>query len=165
VRAQLDDGSGDPPALTLPADVTVDATGPDGAAVTYAVSGSEGTTVTCAPASGATFPIGTTTVQCSAVDGHGATAAGSFDVTVRGAREQLADLLVAVAGRGPGRSLEAKIRAAVAWLPDRALSLACEPLRAFVHEVQAQSGKRIPADTAALLIEDATRIRAVLACR
>lgn len=164
-RAQLDDGSSEPPALTLPADITVDATGPDGAAVTYAVTGWAGATVTCAPASGTTFPIGTTSVQCAAVDGHGATAAGAFGVTVRGAREQLADLLVAVAGLGPGRSLEAKIRAAVAWLPDRALPLACEPLRAFVGEVQAQSGKRIPADTAALLIDDATRIRAVLACR
>lgn len=165
VRAQLDDGSSEPPALTLPRDVTVDATGPDGAAVTYAVSGSAGATVTCAPDSGTTFPIGTTTVQCTAVDGHGATAAGSFDVTVRGAREQLADLLVAVAGLGPGRSLEAKIRAAVAGLPDRALSLACEPLRAFVNEVRAQSGQHIPADLAAEFIEDATRIRAVLACR
>ncbi|GAA3183931.1 hypothetical protein GCM10010531_42730 [Blastococcus jejuensis] len=164
-RAQLDDGSSEPPALTLPADITVDATGPDGAAVTYVVTGSEGATVTCVPASGTTFPIGTTSVQCTAVDGHGATAAGAFGVTVRGAREQLADLLVAVAGLGPGRSLEAKIRAAVAWLPDRALPLACEPLRAFVNEVRAQSGKRIPADLAAEFIADATRIRAVLACR
>ena len=82
-RAQLDDGSSEPPALSLPADLTVDATGPDGAAVTYAAS-SEGATVTCEPASGATFPIGTTTVGCTAVDGHGATTAGSFDVTVRG---------------------------------------------------------------------------------
>ena len=157
-----------PPELQLPADLTVDATMPAGASVTYQAAATDdgGTAdVGCTPESGTTFAVGTTTVDCTATDDDGATATGSFDVTVRGAREQLADLLVAVAGLGPGRSLEAKIRAAVAWLPDRALPLACDPLRAFVGEVQAQSGKRIPADTAALLIDDATRIRAVLACR
>lgn len=156
------------PQLQLPAGLTVDATSPDGAVVTYAATATDdaGTpALTCRPAAGATFPIGTTTVRCAAVDGHGATTTGTFDVTVRGAREQLADLVVAVAGVGPGRSLAAKIRAAVAWLPDRALPLVCEPLRAFVNEVRAQSGRGMPADLAAEFIADATRIRAVLACR
>lgn len=153
------------PELQLPADLTVDATSPDGAVVTYEATATDDSgmsAVTCLPVSGTTFVIGTTTVECAAVDGHGATATGSFVVTVRGAGEQLTDLLVAVTGVGPGRSLEAKVRAAVAGLPDS--SLACEPLGDFVDEVQAQSGKRIPAATAALLIADATRIHAVLAC-
>ena len=37
---------------------------------------------TCAPASGTTFAIGTTTVTCTATDAHGNGAAGTFDVTV-----------------------------------------------------------------------------------
>jgi hypothetical protein len=157
-----------PPVLQLPAGVTVDATSPAGALVTFEATATDDgapVDVVCAPASGATFAIGTTTAECSAVDDHGAITIGAFDVTVRGAREQLADLLVAVTGVGPGQSLAAKIRAAVAWLPDRSLPLACEPLRAFAREVQAQAGKRIPAATAAALVEDATRIRAVLSCQ
>jgi HYR domain/WD40-like Beta Propeller Repeat len=167
-RAQLDDGTNAPPVLSLPAGMTVDATGPAGATVAYAATATDdsGTpSLACAPASGATFGIGTTTVSCSVTDDDGETVAGSFDVTVRGAREQLVDLLVAVSGAGPGSTLAAKIRTIVGYLPDRALPLACEPLRVFISEVRAQSGKRIPAATAAAWIEDATRIRAVLACR
>src|SRR5206468_2354743 len=37
---------------------------------------------TCAPASGATFPFGPTTVTCSATDAHGNHSAASFTVTV-----------------------------------------------------------------------------------
>ena len=75
------------PVLTLPAPITAEATGPTGALVTYtataldAVSGA--VTTTCAPASGATFPLGTTTVTCSATDGATNVASGSFTVTVR----------------------------------------------------------------------------------
>jgi hypothetical protein len=38
--------------------------------------------VTCTPASGSTFPLGTTTVTCSATDSSGNTGSGSFTVTV-----------------------------------------------------------------------------------
>jgi hypothetical protein len=74
------------PVLTLPTAMTVSAVGPSGAPVAYAVSATDAVsgpaTVTCSPASGATFPLGTTTVNCSAPDTHGNTATGSFTVTV-----------------------------------------------------------------------------------
>jgi HYR domain len=74
------------PALTLPANITATATTPSGATVTFTATASDlaaGTRpVVCAPASGSTFPIGTTTVACTANDGHGNTAQGSFTVTV-----------------------------------------------------------------------------------
>ena len=58
-----------PPTLTLPPDQTVEATGPDGATVTYtdpASDAQDGTlTSNCSPASGLVFPLGTTTVNCS----------------------------------------------------------------------------------------------------
>ncbi len=76
-----------PPALTLPANITAEATGPTGAAVTYTASASDAVDgarpVACAPASGSTFAIGTATVTCSASDTHGNTSTGSFTVTVR----------------------------------------------------------------------------------
>ena len=73
---------GVPPTLDLPADFTVEATGPGGAVVTYTVSTSPGATVACVPPSGATFPLGTTTVQCTATDTFNQTTTGAFSVTV-----------------------------------------------------------------------------------
>jgi HYR domain len=75
------------PWFDLPEDITVEATSPAGATVTYAVSATDlvdGTVpVTCTPASGSTFPLGVTTVTCSATDKAGNTATGSFMVTVK----------------------------------------------------------------------------------
>jgi hypothetical protein len=67
--------------------MTVDAASPDGLPVTYTaptasdtVDGSVG--VTCSPASGTTFPVGISQVNCTAVDAHGNSSIGSFTVTV-----------------------------------------------------------------------------------
>src|SRR5262249_4818993 len=61
-------------------------TSPSGAIVSYIVSALDlidgARPVSCLPASGSTFPIGATTVNCSASDTRGNTAAGSFVVGV-----------------------------------------------------------------------------------
>jgi hypothetical protein len=76
-----------PPKLTLPANITEEATGPNGNAVTFTATASDlvdGTVaVTCDPASGSTFAISTTTVDCSATDAAGNEATGSFTVKVQ----------------------------------------------------------------------------------
>jgi hypothetical protein len=75
------------PSLTLPATITKEATSASGATATYTASASDivdgSVTVNCDHASGSTFPVGTTTVQCSATDAHSNTANGSFLVIVR----------------------------------------------------------------------------------
>jgi hypothetical protein len=76
-----------PPTLSLPGPMTAEATSSAGAAVLYAVGAADAEddpdpTPTCAPASGSTFALGTTTVNCSATDTGGLTANGSFTVTV-----------------------------------------------------------------------------------
>jgi len=75
------------PALQLPSAIVAEATGPQGATVTYAATATDAVTpaiaVTCAPASGATFPLGATIVSCGAFDAAGNHAAGTFTVTVR----------------------------------------------------------------------------------
>jgi hypothetical protein len=76
-----------PPQLNLPADITQEATGPDGAVVSWqdptaTDENPANPQVSCSRNSGDTFPIGTTTVNCSATDAAGNTANGSFDVTV-----------------------------------------------------------------------------------
>jgi len=76
-----------PPLLTLPANITTSESSPRaGRAVTYVAIASDlldGVVgVSCAPASGSTFAVGTTTVTCSAHDAHANSASGSFSVTV-----------------------------------------------------------------------------------
>lgn len=75
-----------PPTLTLPANITAGATSPSGKAVSFTVSATDiataSPTVSCSNASGATFPVGTTTVSCTATDAAGLTASGSFTVTI-----------------------------------------------------------------------------------
>jgi hypothetical protein len=85
-------------------------------------------------------------------------------VTVIGADSQLADLRGAVDGIGPGHSLVNKISYVQAALANIDVPGSCSILSAFANEVAAQSTKKIPAATPTSLIEDANRIRAVLAC-
>ncbi|MCS6846773.1 MAG: HYR domain-containing protein [Anaerolineae bacterium] len=75
-----------PPAINVPSDRAVEATGPSGATVRFDASARDAVdgpiTPSCSPASGSTFALGKTTVQCSAADKAGNSASGSFEVTV-----------------------------------------------------------------------------------
>ncbi len=79
-------GDHTPPVLTLPADFSVEATGPSGATVTFtatAIDDVDGPVpVTCTPSSGSVFALGATTVNCTASDMSGNVANGSFHVVV-----------------------------------------------------------------------------------
>ncbi len=74
------------PVLSLPADIVTEATGPDGATVSFTATATDlvdgSVPVTCVPASGSVFPVGETTVNCSAVNSAGKQTQGSFKVTV-----------------------------------------------------------------------------------
>ena len=154
------------------APVTVNATSPAGAVVTYVVPAATDhddpapPPVSCSPAPGASFRIGRTTVICSATDPDDSNSPQStdFTVTVLGAPAQLAQLARAVKGVGPGTSLADKVAQARSYLASGHVAGACSTLRAFVNEVKAQSGITIPSVTARKLIADAQRIQAVLAC-
>ena len=75
-----------PPDISLPANITKEATSSDGVSVTFAATATDedpaNPPVTCSPASGSTFLIGETTVNCSAIDAAGNKANGSFKVIV-----------------------------------------------------------------------------------
>ncbi|HEV7944045.1 MAG TPA: HYR domain-containing protein [Solirubrobacteraceae bacterium] len=79
----------DAPELELPANQTVAAEGPAGATLPYTVTAKElgysesELKVKCSPGSGSVFPLGETTVTCSAEDPASHTAHGSFTVTVK----------------------------------------------------------------------------------
>ena len=74
------------PALSLPAGLTLEATGPAGAAASYMASASDAVggniPVSFSIAPGSTFAPGTTTVTVTAADAAGNRATGSFTVTV-----------------------------------------------------------------------------------
>jgi hypothetical protein len=156
------------PTLSVPGTIVVDATSPDGAIVTYTVTATDSiggpVTPDCLPASGAVFPIGTTTVTCTATDSRGNTSpASTFDVHVRGAGEQLADVLDPVQGLRHG--VPDRVREAISALTSDSprLDRACR-LLGEVDERLRRSDDRLTAAERDSLLGDVTRIENVLGC-
>jgi hypothetical protein len=149
-----------PPALTVPTAVVVDATGPAGAAVTFAVAASDPDdpvrSTSCSPAPGATFPIGTTTVTCTASDTHLNDATASFTVTVNGAVAQIDTLLRSLAGSVVTKPLSyAKLYLQKGDVPN-----GCAALAEFDREVPLS----VPKDATSLLAASA-QIETVAGCK
>jgi alpha-D-ribose 1-methylphosphonate 5-triphosphate synthase subunit PhnG len=157
-----------PPELSVPADMSANATGADGAVVEFTATATDDNpappTVSCVPPSGSVFAIGETTVSCTATDAAGNTASEGFEVHVNGAAEQLVELADAASSMGPGTSLADKLGDAQAALRENRVARACATLDAFINQVQAQAGKSISPATATSLATAASRIRAVLDC-
>ena len=77
------------PVLLVPVSLTDQADSAAGRVVEYSVSASDAVSavpaITCSPASGSMFALGTTTVNCQASDDAGNSSAASFLVTIGGA--------------------------------------------------------------------------------
>jgi alpha-tubulin suppressor-like RCC1 family protein len=75
-----------PPSVTLPADITAEATDATGRIVTFTATATDivdgPVPVTCSPPSGSLFGLGTTTVRCFAIDVAGNGGAFPFTITV-----------------------------------------------------------------------------------
>jgi HYR domain-containing protein len=75
-----------PPAITIPPPLQVSTTSRSGKVVAWGASASDvvdgPVAVTCAPASGSLFAVGTTTVTCSAADRRANASSAAFAVTV-----------------------------------------------------------------------------------
>jgi probable HAF family extracellular repeat protein len=78
--------------------------------------------------------------------------------------DMLVQLAADVADLGPGTSLAATVAAAQAALARDNTNATCEILQAFINQVEAQAGKKIPPATATQLIADATEIRDTIGC-
>ncbi len=126
------------PEITCPTNMSVEFTGVSGAAVHFSVGTAEGcgsnVVAVCVPASGSTFPIGTTTVHCDATDSSGNSTSCDFTVTVLGARPAklkiLAELVILRAGvanspdqKQLDKSIDALVSAteASAWIDENHL--------------------------------------------
>jgi Tol biopolymer transport system component len=159
------------PQLSLPGEQTVDATGPAGATVTYAVGATDVAdptpVVECVPASGSTFGVGDTTVSCVATDDSGNTDTGSFTVTVKGAAQQLADLGGIIRSYGLPLAIEQtlldKVTNAQRDLARGRTADAYKRLADLIKKVdQLDARNRLTDDQAAELRTDATRIQDAL---
>ena len=160
-----------PPVLIVPASVVANATSPSGAAVSYIVTASDALdpspVVICSPSSGSIFPIGNTSVACTATDRAGNTSSGSFVVTVKGAAAQVNDLLTLVSSFNLstlGNSLTAKLQNIQSKLSGGQTNAACGQLGAFINEVTDQSGQGLTVAQANQLIAAANQISALVGC-
>jgi len=161
------------PSIACPPPLVVKATSPTGAVATFAPTVSDncpGAKVACVPDSGSVFAIGDTTVHCTAIDASNNQSSCSFNIHVKGAAEQTADLITAVSGikisNGNVRqALLATLNAVLASLKKNDLVSACGSLQAFIDSVNAQRGKSISSSDADFLVAAATQIRAVIGCQ
>jgi hypothetical protein len=157
------------PALSVPAPITVDATSSAGAAVDFAVSATDlvdgPVTPVCSMVSGATFPVGSTTVDCTATDAHGNSGSASFVVTVvapmTAVKEQLAVVQDQVVGLRHG--VPRRVREAVAALsgdPQRA----CRLLADVEQRLRDRDDNRLTADRRDSLLDEIARIATTIGC-
>jgi hypothetical protein len=164
-----------PPTLAVPSAVTVDATSASGATATFEAQATDALdpapTGVCLPASGGLFPIGTTSVTCTATDRAGNVSTASFSVHVRGAAEQVRILVKTVVAsttipRGAKVSLLAKLVVVLARLEltNTSAQKACPQLDAFASELRNLERDQVPAATGDPLLADSARIDAVLGC-
>jgi hypothetical protein len=150
--------------------VTVDATSAAGLVVRYTsptvtdqANPTDPPKAVCTPTSGRTFPIGTTTVTCTATDAADSNSpvSSTFTVTIVGASGQLTALHWAVRGYGPG--LANTVLIAEHAVNTENTPRACLALDAFIVEVATRIPP-FPPVTRANLIAAAGQIQAVLAC-
>jgi len=104
---QLVEDQTPPELLAVPGDQTIEATGPNGATVTWAVPtatdfGRGELPVTCSPQSGSMIALGVQEVVCTATDPAGNTATGSFNVTVQDTTPPTFDALPGIIAEATG---------------------------------------------------------------
>jgi hypothetical protein len=155
-------GAGARSALT--GSVTVNATSPSGAVVTFDPAATDNVGVTslvCEPASGSVFPVGSSTVSCSASDAAGNSSSKSFSVSVIGAREQMANLMEYVRTLGlPNGTAYPLINQLKSAYSEQGNE--CKKVSDFIDMVSKKSG--IDFRDAAYMTAEANRIMGALGC-
>jgi hypothetical protein len=154
------------PVLTLPPNIMTDATSLSGAVVVFAATGVDAVDgpvlVTCAPASGSTFAMGTTAVDCTATDTAGNVANGGFAVVVLATPQVLLQGLILDNNLHQAQNL---LQSTISAVNRGNVSASCGKLGAFINQVQAQSGKTLRVENANNLIAQATEARAAMGCK
>lgn len=119
--------AGGPPELTVPADITAEATSGSGAVVSYLTSATNSATIACTHASGSTFALGTTSVSCTATNPSGSDTE-TFNVIVVDTTAPALTLPAGVTAEATSASGAAVTYSASATdLVDGSVSVACTP--------------------------------------
>jgi hypothetical protein len=151
---------------------------PTGAVATFSATASDncpGVTVVCNPGSGSVFPVGTTTVTCTATDTASPAniASCSFTVTVLTAQAVIQDLINRVtalqnAGALNGtqaQGLLSKLQAALSAVNDNKINVACNKLGDFISQVTALiNNGTLTSAQGQPLINSAAHVRNYLGC-
>jgi hypothetical protein len=121
-----------PPTLTVPVHQTTEATNPTGAIVAFTAAATDVIDATipvvCAPASGSMFPLGTTTVTCSAANSAKLTSTQTFAVdVVDTAPPVLSQASVNLVAAGPSGARAAYGPLVSDLVSGSALPVACTP--------------------------------------
>jgi hypothetical protein len=152
--------------VLVPSDLTVEAQSAAGAVVAYGVTALDDATgaipANCTPPSGATFPIGTTTVLCTAT-ARGLTTSATFSVTV-------ADRTPPVVNAPTGRTVRTTSRtgAVVRWSAsavdsvDGAVAVGCSPRPGSRLRVGTTRVRCTAADRAGNVASESFTVRVVL---
>ncbi len=158
------------PIVNCPASKVVNATSPAGTVVAFAPTASDNCSVASlvsVPASGSTFPIGDSSVTCTAKDGAGNVASCNFNIHVKGAQEQANDLIGVIGGL----PIKSKLKQSLTTELNELLSelaqstTPCDELSKFIEAAQkAQKTKKITPAQATQLINAASLIQAVVGC-
>lgn len=168
VRIQFTQPDTTAPSIGDVSDITVQTDSTSGAVVTFALPAvtddfDPEPTVDASPASGSTFPLGSTTVTVTATDAAGNSSDKTFTVTVvLSPPAMIAALINESASFRQGSHLLGNAKRNVE-VGD--VAAACNQLNAFTNQVRAQRGKSIAAGQADAWMATAASIRNALGCR
>jgi hypothetical protein len=154
------------PSLTAPANYTVDATSPKGAAVNFSLQSHDNVAVTlvaCVPLSGSTLPIGENPITCTAYDAAGNHTSASFVVWVTSAPIQTMNMIAEIQGLGLSDGLANplinQLRAALEGDGN-----SCKKLEDFLFLLSKKNGGEISDAENTILRNEALRVMNVLGC-
>jgi hypothetical protein len=157
------------PVLQLPPPITVNATSARGRTVSYAVtatddSGAAPSTV-CTPPSGSRFPVGVTTVTCTATDAEQLSATGSFAVTVVDPLEPVCGALQYARGITEKNRLVAILNTAADGLQQAGRSSDATTIRNLVKKVKSSAYATIRPALRRTVVATVDRVSARACCR
>ena len=114
------------------------------------------------------FPIGDTTVTCTATDDSGNSSKGTFVVHVLSVAELLrqAQAYLVEIGVEPvlRKSLTSELETAARAAERGKVSATCSAIRVYQDHVRAQSGKKLSVETADSMLVNADAIRGIVPC-
>jgi hypothetical protein len=156
------------PRIFVPDPIVIASQVPEGATVGYEVRVIDDIdphpALVCTPAAGSLFPLGLSTVTCTATDAAGRTSTASFTVYVLSAAEMLAGLhnyVQAIVADPYKHVLSVTLTRAEQELGAGRTQNACNSLRTFELQVRAQEDRIPPAPD---LIYAAEHLRFLLSC-